>query len=287
MGWHYDAGQTRRRARLAGYNDSMIPAPASSSRAESADRVLHIRGLTKSYQTGKVALGPIDVDLGGSGMTAIIGASGSGKSTLVRCVTQLVAPTTGEILFQGQDLTALQGEALRHARRSIAMIFQEHNLVERLTVLENVLTGRLGYTSTLDAWLRRFPAEDIADAHALLDAVGIAEFADQRADRLSGGQRQRVGIARAILQRPEILLADEPTSSLDPKISVDIMERLAALAGERGIPVVINMHNVPLAKRFCTRVIGLREGRIVFDGEPDALCDSDLIEIYGGEDWLV
>ncbi len=269
---------------------SMIPAPAPSDRLDPTHRLIHIRGLVKSYQTGKVALGPIDVDLGEleePGMTAIIGASGSGKTTLTRCINLLVTPTSGEILFHGQNIGALQGEALRHARRSIAMVFQEHNLVERLTVLENVLTGRLGYTSTLDAWLRRFPAADIEEAHALLQALGIDEFAHQRADRLSGGQRQRVGIARAILQRPEILLADEPTSSLDPKISVDIMERLAALAGERGIPVVINMHNVPLAKRFCRRIIGLREGRIVFDGEPGSLSDAHLNEIYGGEDWLV
>jgi len=258
----------------------------ATANAASPDRLVRLRGLTKSYQPGKAVLGPIDVALGGVDMTAVIGASGSGKSTLLRCINLLVAPTEGQILFQGRDLTQLQGEDLRHARRGIGMVFQEHNLVERLTVLENVLTGRLGFTSTLDAWLRRFPPEDIEEARTLLAALGLEEFADQRADRLSGGQRQRVGIARAMLQRPQILLADEPTSSLDPKISVEIMERLAALAGERDIPVVVNMHNVALARRFCQRVIGLREGRIVFDGEPAALSDEYLKEIYGGEDWL-
>ncbi len=262
-------------------------AAANAANSISPDRLVQLRGLSKSYQPGKVVLGPIDVSLGGVDMTAVIGASGSGKSTLLRCINLLVAPTEGQILFQGRDLTQLQGEDLRQARRGIGMVFQEHNLVERLTVLENVLTGRLGFTSTLDAWLRRFPPEDIEEARTLLAALGLEEFSDQRADRLSGGQRQRVGIARAMLQRPQILLADEPTSSLDPKISVEIMERLAALAGERNIPVIANMHNVALARRFCQRVIGLREGRIVFDGEPAALSDDHLKEIYGGEDWLV
>ncbi len=166
------------------------------------------------------------------------------------------------------------------------MVFQEYNLVERLTVMENLLCGRLGYVSPWRAWRRKFPPEDIRRAYELLDLVGLAAFANQRADALSGGQRQRVGIARAVMQQPRLLLADEPTSSLDPKTSVEIMELMAGIARTRGIPVLVNMHDVELAKRFADRVIGMAGGRIVFDGPPDRLDDAMLKKIYGGEDWL-
>ncbi len=169
----------------------------------------------------------ISLTVAGRGMTAIIGPSGTGKSTLIRCINRLVDPTAGEILFRGQDLVQLSGRALRRARRHIGMVFQEYNLVERLSVIENVLCGRLGYVPVWRAWLRRFPAADIERAFTLLDAVGLGDFATQRADQLSGGQRQRVGIARALMQEPDLVLADEPTSSLDPKTSVEIMELIA------------------------------------------------------------
>jgi phosphonate transport system ATP-binding protein len=219
-------------------------------------------------------------------MTAIIGPSGTGKSTLIRCINRLVDPTAGEILFGGQDLARLKGRALREARRRIGMVFQEYNLVERLSVIENLLCGRLGYVPVWRAWLRRFPPHDVARAFELLDAVGLGDFATRRADALSGGQRQRVGIARAIMQDPELVLADEPTSSLDPKTSVEIMELLARLARERGIPVVVNIHNVELAKRFAERIVGMSQGAIVFDGAPSELRESDLLAIYGGEGWI-
>jgi len=166
------------------------------------------------------------------------------------------------------------------------MIFQEYNLVERLSVIENVLCGRLGYVAAWRAWLRRFPDDDIDRAFRLLDAVGLGELATQRADRLSGGQRQRVGIARALLQEPDLVLADEPTSSLDPKTSVEIMELITGRAGERDIPVIVNMHNVELARRFADRIVGMRKGEIVFDGSPQALTQAHLLQIYGGEGWL-
>ncbi|MBL8511225.1 MAG: phosphonate ABC transporter ATP-binding protein [Betaproteobacteria bacterium] len=248
---------------------------------------LRIRGLSKTYKTGKAVLHDINLDIVGDGITAIIGPSGSGKSTLIRCINGLVEPTVGDVLFQGQNLAHLRGAELRAVRRHIGMVFQEHNLVERLTVVENVLTGRLGYTSTLDAWLRRFPEQDLQEAYTLIAAVGLTEHAHQRADRLSGGQRQRVGIARAIMQRPNLLLADEPTSALDPKTSVEIMELMSQLIGARNIPVIVNMHNVELARRFSKRIIGLIAGRVVFDGEPSQLRDDHLKQIYGGEDWLV
>jgi phosphonate transport system ATP-binding protein len=250
------------------------------------DRSIHIRGLVKEYKRGVPVLKGIDLTIAGVGITAIIGPSGTGKSTLIRCINRLVEPTAGEILFQGVDLAKLKGAELRAARRKIGMVFQEYNLVERLTVMENVLTGRLGYMSAFHAWLRKFTPEDIEEAFNLLDAVGLASFANQRADALSGGQRQRVGIARAVMQHPEILLADEPTSSLDPKTSVEIMELMANLAGKRNIPVIVNIHNVDLAKRYCQRMIGMTGGKVVFDGTPAELTDANLQAIYGGENWI-
>jgi len=248
--------------------------------------MLELRNLFKSYVAGRPVLAGIDLEIAPRGVTAIIGASGTGKSTLIRCINRLVEPTGGEIRFEGVDLVRLSGRALRHARRQIGMVFQEYNLVERLTVMENLLCGRLGYVSPWRAWRRRFPRDDIARAYELLDVVGLAGLAQQRADALSGGQRQRVGIARAVMQAPRLLLADEPTSSLDPKTSVEIMELLSGIARSRGIPVLINMHDVLLAKRFADRVVGLASGRIVFDGPPDALDEAMLTTIYGGEDWL-
>jgi phosphonate transport system ATP-binding protein len=249
-------------------------------------RGLQIRGLVKEYVPGKPVLHGIDLSIEPEGITAIIGPSGTGKSTLIRCINRLVEPTRGEILLHGEDLAKLRGRALRLARRRIAMVFQEYNLVERLSVMENVLSGRLGHVPLWRAWLRRYPAEDVQRAFALLDAVGLPEHATRRADALSGGQRQRVGIARALMQRPELLLADEPTSSLDPKTGFEIMELLARLTGEAGVPVIINIHNVELAKRFSRRIIGMAGGSVIFDGPPEALENSHLQQIYGGEEWL-
>jgi phosphonate transport system ATP-binding protein len=248
--------------------------------------MLELKRLSKSYVPGKPVLVDIDLEVAARGITAIIGPSGTGKSTLIRCVNRLVEPTAGEILFDGEDLAGLSGRRLRHARRHIGMVFQEYNLVERLTVMENLLSGRLGYVSAWRAWRRAFPREDIGMAFDLLDVVGLGDFANRRADALSGGQRQRVGIARAVMQQPKLLLADEPTSSLDPKTSVEIMQLLADLASSRGIPVLINMHDVELAKRFADRVVGMSNGRVVFDGPPATLGDDVLTTIYGGEGWL-
>ncbi len=200
------------------------------------DKSLVVENLRKEYTRGKPVLKNISLTVAGQCTTAIIGPSGTGKSTLLRCINRLIEPTSGRILVSGQDICALRGANLRAARRRIGMVFQEYNLVERLSVMENVLCGRLGYISPWRAWLRKFPQEDIDRAYDLLDMVGLTEFARARADELSGGQRQRVGIARAVMQQPHILLADEPTSSLDPKTSVEIMELLREVAAVNDIP---------------------------------------------------
>ncbi|MEN9774325.1 MAG: hypothetical protein RL322_1395 [Pseudomonadota bacterium] len=255
--------------------------------AGSPGGLLSIRRLSKSYRAGQPVLQEIDLEIGGDSLTAVIGPSGTGKSTLIRCINRLVEPSSGEIWFEGQDLAKLKGRALRQARARIGMVFQEYNLVERLSVIENVLCGTLNTVPPWRAFLRRYPPLLVERAFELIDAVGLDEsFARRRADQLSGGQRQRVGIARALMQSPGLVLADEPTSSLDPKTSVEVMELLARIAGTDGIPIVVNIHNVELARRFAQRIIGMSRGRVVFDGPPDALTEDDLRLIYGGEDGL-
>ena len=258
----------------------------TAQQAGVAPATIEVRGLTKEYRRGIPVLRDISVVFPDRGITAVIGPSGTGKSTLIRCINRLVEPTSGQVLFHGADMTRLSGRALREHRRRIGMVFQEYNLVERLTVMENVLSGRLGYLSPWQAFLRNYPPQDIAMAWELLDTMGLTPFANQRADALSGGQRQRVGIARAVMQHPDILLADEPTSSLDPKTSVEIMELLAKITASRHIPVIVNIHNVPLARRFADHVIGMAGGSVVYAGTPDGLTDDHLKQIYGGEDWL-
>jgi len=248
--------------------------------------MLQVRHLSKSYVADKPVLTDINLEVAPRGLTAVIGPSGTGKSTLIRCINRLVEPTQGEILFEGRDLVKLDRRGLREARRHIGMVFQEFNLVERLTVMENLLCGRLGYVSSWRAWRRAFAKDDIRKAFDLLDTVGLAGFAQRRADALSGGQRQRVGIARAVMQEPKLLLADEPTSSLDPKTSVEIMELMKDVGARRGIPVLVNMHDVELARRFADRVVGMSGGKIVYDGPSQYLTDDVLKSIYGGEGWL-
>ncbi len=247
--------------------------------------MLRIEGLTKTYKTGDKALSDVSFDVPQGQVVGLIGPSGAGKSTLIRCINRLVEPSSGKILLNDSNLAALRSADLRRARRRIGMIFQEYALVERLTVMENVLSGRLGYVGFLRSLLRRFPGGDIANAFRLLDRVGLMAHADKRADALSGGQRQRVGIARALAQDPELLLIDEPTASLDPKTSRQIMRLIMEICRERGLPAIINIHDVVLAQQFTDRIIGLQAGRVVFDGPPSGLTESVLTRIYGEEDW--
>jgi len=246
---------------------------------------LAIEGLTKRYPTGDLALDAVDLQVPAGQVMALIGPSGAGKSTLIRCVNRLVEPTSGRVVLDGVEVSGLGSSALRKARRRMGMIFQEYALVERLTVMENVLSGRLGYTGFWASWFRRFPRRDIEEAFRLLDRVGMAQMADKRADALSGGQRQRVGIVRALMQDPALLLVDEPTASLDPKTSRQIMRLIVELCEERGLAAIINIHDVALAQVFARRIVGLRAGRIVFDGPADRLGTAELTAIYGEEDW--
>ncbi|WP_408874270.1 phosphonate ABC transporter ATP-binding protein [Falsiroseomonas sp.] len=247
--------------------------------------LLRIEGLTKRYPTGDLALDGVDLAVPPGQVMALIGPSGAGKSTLIRCVNRLVEPTAGRVVLDGQEIIHLGAGALRQARRRMGMIFQEYALVERLTVMENVLSGRLGYTGFWASWFRRFPRRDIENAFRLLDRVGLAHMADKRADALSGGQRQRVGILRALMQEPTLLLVDEPTASLDPKTSRQIMRLLVELCEERGLAAIINIHDVALAQQFARRIVGLRAGQIVFDGTAETLGPAALTAIYGEEDW--
>lgn len=244
--------------------------------------MLEVSGLEKTYPTGDHALRSVSLRVEGSDAVFIIGPSGAGKSTLLRCINRLVEPDAGVIRLDGLAITTLQGAALREARRGMGMIFQEFNLVERLTVMENVLSGRLGYVSLWRAWRRRFPAEDVEAAFTTLARVGLAGYENKRADELSGGQRQRVGIARALVQRPKILLVDEPTSSLDPRTSEAVMRLIIELAAEDKIPALVNIHDVPIARAFARRIIGLNAGRVVYDGSVEGLTPEVLERIYGG-----
>ena len=247
--------------------------------------MLRVEQLVKRYRTGDLALGGVTLEVPKGQVMALIGPSGAGKSTLIRCVNRLVEPTSGRIYLDALDLTALGAGALRKARRRMGMIFQEYGLVERLTVMENVLSGRLGYVGFWRSYFRRFPQEDIDEAFRLLERVGLDDMVDKRADELSGGQRQRVGIARALIQNPDLLLVDEPTASLVPKTSRQIMRLICELCSERGLAAVINIHDVLLAQMFAKRIVGLRLGEIVFDGSPDAFTADVLTSIYGEEDW--
>lgn len=246
--------------------------------------MLKIQNLTKIYQPGSVlALDDVTFDLPKGQFLAVIGLSGSGKSTLLRCINRLVEPTSGHILLDDQDVTTANAEELRRIRRRIGMVFQHFNLVHRSSVITNVLAGRLGYTNPAWSLVNRFPKADIDKAKHQLERVGIGDKASQRADALSGGQQQRVGIARALMQDPELILADEPVASLDPVLAHSIMQYLEKINSEDGVTVICSLHFLDLVHRYAHRAIALNAGRVVFDGLPQEIDDDRFKEIYGQE----
>ena len=247
--------------------------------------MLQLNGLTKSYASGDLALNNVSFTIEKGQVVALIGPSGAGKSTLIRCVNRLVEPTSGSVFLNGENVTKLPVRKLRTIRRQMGMIFQEYALVERLSVMENILSGRLGYVGFWRSFFRKFGKEAETAAFKLLDQVGLPGVQDKRADELSGGQRQRVGIARALIQDPALLLVDEPTASLDPKTARQIMRLIKDLCRERNLAAIINIHDVALAQQFVERVIGLKAGEVAYDGPPEGLTADVLTQIYGEEDW--
>jgi phosphonate transport system ATP-binding protein len=248
--------------------------------------MLEIRHLTKVYEDGTVALRDVNFQVPDGEFMVVIGLSGSGKSTLLRCINRLIDPTEGAILWDGVDLAQLKGEELRHVRRQIGMVFQHFNLVDRSTVLVNVLAGRLGYSPTWRSVVGRFSADDRQRAMKAIERMGITDQAHKRADDLSGGQQQRVGIARALMQDPKMILADEPVASLDPVLAHSILQHLERLNKEDRITVLCSLHYLDLVQRYGTKVIGLRAGQLVYEGSQQdirKMTDEEFKKIYGEE----
>ena len=245
--------------------------------------MLEIKNLTKVYEGGVQALDNVSFSVEQGEFLAVIGLSGSGKSTLLRCINRLVEPTEGKIIWNGVDVTSANQSELRLIRRKIGMVFQHFNLVERSQVITNVLSGRLGYINPALSLINRFPESDTEAALKQLERVEITDQAYKRADELSGGQQQRVGIARAMVQEPEMILADEPVASLDPVLAHSIMQYLEKINQEDGVTVLCSLHFLDLVHRYADRAIALNEGKLMFDGSPQAIDDEKFKEIYGKE----
>ena len=245
--------------------------------------MLKVEHLTKVYEGGTLALEDVSFEVEDGEFLAVIGLSGSGKSTLLRCINRLVEPTEGKITWNGVDVTNASQEDLRRIRRRIGMVFQHFNLVNRSKVTTNVLSGRLGYTNPAYSLINRFTKDDLARAQAQLERVGLTDRDDHRADALSGGQQQRVGIARAMIQEPEMILADEPVASLDPVLAHSIMQYLEQINQEDGVTVLCSLHFLDLVEKYSERVIALNEGRLVFEGTAQELDDERFKDIYGRE----
>jgi len=249
--------------------------------------LLRVENLTKVFPDGTVAVKNVSFEVRDGEFLAIIGLSGSGKSTLLRCINRLIDPTEGRVQWDDLDITAAKGKQLRLIRRQIGMIFQQFNLVKRSTVMTNVLSGRLGYANSWSSLLHQFSGQDRRRAEAALERVGISEKVDNRADQLSGGQQQRVGIARALMQEPRLMLADEPVASLDPVLAHSILRYLELLNQQDGITVLCSLHFLDLVHRYASRVIGLKDGELVFDGLPSELTRERFKEVYGEEAEMV
>lgn len=245
--------------------------------------MLEIKNLSKVYDDGTHALNNVSFTVQDGEFLVIIGLSGSGKSTLLRCINRLIEPTSGQIILDGLDITAAPPTQLRHIRRDIGMIFQQFNLVKRSSVMRNVLTGRLGYVNPWLSMLGIFPKEERQRARQALELVGIPDKANNRADALSGGQQQRVGIARALMQEPKLLLADEPVSSLDPATSHSVLKYIEQINRQQGVTVLCSLHFLSLARAYASRIIALKDGYMMFDGLPHDIDNERFKEIYGEE----
>ena len=245
--------------------------------------MLEIKNLTKVYEGGTQAINDVSFSVKPGEFLAVIGLSGSGKSTLLRCINRLIEPTEGQIIWNGEDITAASQDEMLRIRRKIGMIFQHFNLVSRSRVITNVLAGRLGYVNPAMSLFNRFPKSDQEMAIRQLDRVSIADQAYKRADELSGGQQQRVGIARAMMQEPEIILADEPVASLDPVLAHSIMQHLETINKEDGVTILCSLHFLDLVHRYADRAVALNDGKLMFDGTPQEIDDAKFKEIYGKE----
>lgn len=241
--------------------------------------MIHVEGLEVVYANGTRALAPCTLAFETGAVTVLLGASGAGKSTLLRCLNGLVRPTAGRVIAADAGDIA-RGRALREHRRRTGMVFQQHQLIGRVSVLGNVLTGRLGYHSSLRSLLP-FSREERLLALAALERVGLLETALRRADQLSGGQQQRVGIARALVQQPRLILADEPVASLDPATAERVLAQLAAICREDGLSAIVSLHQLEFARRFADRIVALAGGAVVFDDAPDVLDEAAVARIYG------
>ena len=245
--------------------------------------LLELKNVTKHYNNECCALDNVSFSVDKGEFVAIIGPSGAGKSTLLRCINRMVEANSGEISVDGVISSSLSKQELRKLRTKIGMIFQHYNLVDRLTVIENVLHGRLGYKSTLAGVLGRYSQDEKRQAFRIIKILGLEEQVYKRCDQLSGGQKQRVGIARALVQNPKIILCDEPIASLDPSASKIIMDHLRNISTEMGITIVVNLHQVEVALKYSDRIIGVNRGRVVFDGSPCDLEARQIQDIYGSE----
>jgi len=243
--------------------------------------MIEVAGLRVVLPPATAAIDGIDLVVSRGEFVAVLGRSGAGKTTFLRSLNRLVEPTAGTIRVAGRAVTGAKAAELREIRRQIGMVFQQFNLVRRASVLENVLAGRLGYVPAVPSVLGRFPAADREQALACLAQVGLAHFADRRADTLSGGEQQRVAIARALAQRPAVVLADEPTASLDPSLTSSIMDILKAINVEHGLTLVVSQHQLETALAYATRIVGFRQGRVTFDGPPSGVTPSVARMIYG------
>lgn len=245
--------------------------------------LLKIDSLSKEYKGGTKALTDINFSIKEGEFVSIIGPSGAGKSTLLRCINKMIDTTKGSIVFDNITVENIKKNKLRELRTKIGMIFQHYNLVNRLSVVENVLHGRLGYKSTLEGVIGKYTEEEKENAFNILQKLGLEDEAYKRCDQLSGGQKQRVGIARALIQNPKLVLCDEPIASLDPSASKIIMDHLSNINKEMGITCLLNLHQVDVAIKYSHRIIGINKGRVTFDGKPEDLTKAKIHEIYGSE----